>query len=101
MNLFRFWQTGKDKPLIQDQTEIDRLYQRNRISIMLAIALGYGFAYTCRLALSVVKKPLIDGGIFSADDLGVIGSAFFYTYSFGRLTNGFLIHQNTTIVNKV
>ena len=35
-------------------------------AIMLAITLGYGFAYTCRLALSVVKKPLIDAGIFIA-----------------------------------
>ncbi|HEX9971397.1 MAG TPA: MFS transporter [bacterium] len=94
-NPFRFWQMGKDKPLIQDQTEIDRLYRRNRISIMLAITLGYGFGYTCRLALSVVKKPLIDSGIFSANDLGMIGSAFFYTYAFGRLTNGFLAdHAN-------
>jgi OPA family sugar phosphate sensor protein UhpC-like MFS transporter len=95
INPFRFWRTGKDKPLIQDQTEIDRLYKRNRISIMLAITLGYGFGYTCRLALSVVKKPLIDDGIFSANDLGMIGSAFFYTYAFGRLTNGFLAdHAN-------
>jgi len=37
---------------------------------MTAITLGYGIAYTCRLGLSVVKKPLIDGGIFTAEDLG-------------------------------
>jgi OPA family sugar phosphate sensor protein UhpC-like MFS transporter len=62
---------------------------------MFAITIGYGVVYTCRLALSVVKKPLIDGGIFSADDLGIIGSAIFYTYAFGKLTNGFLAdHAN-------
>ncbi len=62
---------------------------------MTALTLGYGVAYTCRLGLSVVKKPLIDGGIFSADELGLIGSGIFYGYAFGKLVNGFLAdHAN-------
>jgi OPA family sugar phosphate sensor protein UhpC-like MFS transporter len=94
-NPLRFFATGADKPLLQDSLLIDKLFKKNRISVMMAITLGYGFAYTCRLALSVVKKPLIDGGLFTADQLGIIGSAFFYTYAFGRLTNGFLAdHSN-------
>jgi OPA family sugar phosphate sensor protein UhpC-like MFS transporter len=93
--VLRFFATGEDRPITKGPEEIDRLFRRYRVSIMTAITLGYGFSYTCRLALSVVKKPLIDAGIFSADDLGVIGSAFFYTYAFGRLTNGFLAdHAN-------
>ncbi len=95
LNPLRFFATGADAPLIKDGGRIDTLYRRHRRNIMLGITLGYGFMYTCRLALSVVKKPLIDGGFFSADDLGIIGSAFFYTYAFGRLTNGFLAdHAN-------
>jgi OPA family sugar phosphate sensor protein UhpC-like MFS transporter len=87
--------TGPDRPLLSSQQEIDRLYRRHRVRVMLAITIGYGFVYTCRLALSVVKKPLIDGGIFSAEELGIIGSALFYTYAFGKLTNGFLAdHSN-------
>lgn len=58
--------------------------------VMLAITLGYGFIYTCRLGLSIVKKPLIDGGIFSVEDLGLIGAALFYGYAFGKFFNGFL-----------
>ncbi len=43
----------------------------------------------------MVKKPLIDGGIFTPVELGMIGSALFYTYAFGKLTNGFLAdHMN-------
>ncbi len=91
----RFFAAGDDRPLLADGNEIDRLYRRSRISIMLAITLGYGIAYMCRLGLSVVKKPLIDGGIFSADELGLIGSAIFYGYAFGKLVNGFLAdHAN-------
>ncbi len=57
---------------------------------MLAITLGYGFLYTCRLALSVVKKPLIDNGIFTVEELGMIGAAMLYGYAFGKLINGVL-----------
>ena len=98
MNLLRFFATGPDSPLLSSQQAIDKLYKRQRLRIMLAITLGYGVVYTCRLALSVVKKPLIDGGIFTADELGIIGSALFYTYAFGKLTNGFLAdHANLKV----
>ena len=94
-NPFRFFTTGEDKPLLESQYEIDTLYKRYRLTIMLAITIGYGFAYTCRLALSVVKKPLIDGGLLTAEQLGMIGSALFYGYAFGKFTNGFLAdHAN-------
>ena len=69
--------------------DIDAQYRRHRIRIMLAITLGYGFIYTCRLGLSIVKKPLIDGGIFSVEELGMIGAALFYGYAFGKFFNGF------------
>ena len=63
--LFRFFRTGEDRPPLTDRGEIDRIYRRNRMAIMIAITVGYGVSYTCRLGLSVVKKPLIDGGIFT------------------------------------
>jgi OPA family sugar phosphate sensor protein UhpC-like MFS transporter len=94
-NPIKFFATGKDQPVIQDQKIVDQLYRKQRFRIMLAITVGYGIAYTCRLALSVVKKPLIDGGIMSPEELGLIGSALFYAYAFGKFTNGFLAdHAN-------
>jgi OPA family sugar phosphate sensor protein UhpC-like MFS transporter len=87
--------TGSDLPVRGDAAEVDREYRRHRLRIMLAITVGYAIAYTCRLALSVVKKPLLDQGIFTASELGLIGSALFYTYAFGKLVNGFLAdHAN-------
>ena len=70
--------------------DIDLLYQKHRIRVLLAITLGYGFIYTCRLGLSIVKKPLIDAGIFTIDELGMIGAALFYGYACGKFINGFL-----------
>lgn len=68
----------------------DEAYRRHRLRVMLAITLGYGFIYTCRLGLSIVKKPLIDNGIFSVEELGMIGAALFYGYAAGKFINGFL-----------
>jgi OPA family sugar phosphate sensor protein UhpC-like MFS transporter len=93
--MLKFFATGPDRPLLTGQAKIDRLYKRYRILVMTAITLGYGIAYMCRLGLSVVKKPLIDGGLFTADQLGTIGSSIFYAYAFGKLINGFLAdHAN-------
>jgi OPA family sugar phosphate sensor protein UhpC-like MFS transporter len=93
--LLRSFATGAEAPRIEQQSEIDRLFRRNRIRVMLAITLGYGLIYMCRLAIGVVKKPLIDQGIFTPTELGTIGSALFYTYALGKLTNGFLAdHAN-------
>lgn len=90
-----FFATGADQPEITDKDAIDRQYRKHRLRVMLAITLGYGLIYTCRLALGVVKKPIIDAGIFTPAELGLIGSALFYTYAIGKLTNGFLAdHAN-------
>jgi OPA family sugar phosphate sensor protein UhpC-like MFS transporter len=98
VNPLRVFLTGEDRPPLDDTSLVDRLYKRHRLRIMLAITIGYGLVYTCRLALSMVKKPLIDGGIFTPVELGIIGSALFYTYAFGKLTNGFLAdHMNLKI----
>jgi OPA family sugar phosphate sensor protein UhpC-like MFS transporter len=87
--------TGPDRPTLEDSAAIDREFRRHRMRIMLAITIGYAIAYTCRLALSVVKKPLLDEGIFTASELGLIGSGLFYAYAFGKLVNGFLAdHAN-------
>ncbi|KAF1693099.1 MFS transporter [Pseudoxanthomonas koreensis] len=95
MGFLRFFATGADRTPLDDSGRIAELFRKHRIRVMLAITLGYGLIYTCRLALGVVKKPLIDAGVFSPADLGLIGSALFYTYAIGKLTNGFLAdHAN-------
>jgi MFS transporter, OPA family, sugar phosphate sensor protein UhpC len=87
---FGFFATGPDIPTMTDRSLIDRLYKSRRIQVMVGITLCYGLVYTCRLTLGMVKKPLIDAGIFTPMDLGTIGSTLFYAYAFGKLFNGFL-----------
>jgi OPA family sugar phosphate sensor protein UhpC-like MFS transporter len=97
-SLLAAFSAGRPAPLIPDTGVVDSLFRRHRLRVLAAITFGYALAYTCRLALSVVKKPLIDEGIFSPQDLGLIGSALFYSYAFGKLVNGFLAdHANIKI----
>lgn len=79
-----------ERPPIADRAVVDRMYRRFRWQMILALTLGYGVSYTCRLGLQVVKKPLIDDGIFTAGELGWIGFGFLWTYALGKLVNGFL-----------
>ena len=88
MRLPRLLQRSPDAPgLCADPIRLKRLQWQ----VFLAITLGYGFYYVCRLSLNVIKKPLIDAGHFEPAELGAIGSALFFSYAAGRLLNGFLV----------
>lgn len=50
--------------------------------------------YVCRLSLNVVKKPIVEEGIFSETELGIIGAVLFFTYAIGKFTNGFLADRS-------
>ncbi len=94
MVFLNWFATGADKPLIEDTRAVTRIYERKRFLVFWSLVIGYSFFYVCRLSISVAKKPLIDAEILNADQLGVIGSALFFTYAFGKLTNGFLADRS-------
>ena len=50
--------------------------------------------YVCRLSLNVVKRPIVEEGIFSETELGIIGSVLFFTYAIGKFTNGFMADRS-------
>lgn len=78
---------------VQEKEELteDKKYLRKlQWSVFLSATIGYGLYYVCRLSLSVVKKPLVDGGILTENELGIVGSALFFAYAVGKFANGFL-----------
>lgn len=54
------------------------------------VIIGYGLYSICRLSLNVIKKPIVDAGVLSEAELGIIGSVLFITYAVGKFANGFL-----------
>jgi OPA family sugar phosphate sensor protein UhpC-like MFS transporter len=73
-----------------DLSSIDATYRKRRWAVMLTTTLGYGMYYLCRLSINVMKKPIIDEGLFTEAQIGVIGSALLFSYAVGKFVNGFL-----------
>ncbi len=88
--IIKFFTTGIDKAPIEDAKVVKKMYERRRWSVFLSITLGYGLFYVCRLSLSIAKKPMMEAGILDAQQFGIMGSALFFTYAFGKFFNGFL-----------
>ena len=89
-SVLKFFAAGADAPRITDAAEVDRLFHRHRRNIIFILILGYGLGYVCRLAFNVVKKPIMDAGIFTPEEVGFIGSMLLYGYAAGKFSNGFL-----------
>ncbi len=83
-------------PLESNLTEAEtrRRYSRLRRQVFLSATIGYGLFYVCRLSLNVIKKPLVDAGVLSEAELGIIGSGLFVTYAVGKFANGFLADRS-------
>ena len=69
---------------------VDAEYRRLRSRTFWGATVAYSLYYVCRMTLSVVKQPLIDGGVLTASQLGLIGSAMLIVYAFGKFLNGFI-----------
>ena len=90
MSLYSYFRISKPAPEKVPEAAVQQTYKHLRNSTFWGVTAAYSIFYVCRLAMSVVKKPLIDDGIFSAGQLGVIGSAFLLVYAAGKFVNGFI-----------
>ena len=69
---------------------IQSTYHSLRSRTFWGATLAYSLYYVCRLSLGVVKQPLIDEGILTPAQLGLIGSALLFVYAAGKFLNGFI-----------
>ena len=89
--LFQFFSAGSeriDPPVPADK--VQPTYKRMRITTFLAVTFGYALYYVCRLSLGVMKQPIIDAGLLTATQLGIIGACLYWSYAVSKLINGFL-----------
>lgn len=90
MSLYSYFRISKPALQKVPQESVQQTYKHLRNSTFWGVTFAYSIFYVCRLAMSVVKKPLIDDGIFSAGELGIIGSAFLLVYAAGKFVNGII-----------
>jgi len=88
MRIPAFLEPLPDAALRLEGAARDALYRGTRTRVLTALTLIYAFFYTTRSVLDVVKKPLIDAGIYDADQLGTIGTCLLVAYAIGKLLNG-------------
>ena len=90
MSLYSYFRISKpsvDKVPQEDEAQV---YRSLRRKTFWGVTVAYSLYYVCRLSLSVMKQPLIDEGVLSAGQLGLIGSALFFVYAVGKFVNGFI-----------
>ncbi len=90
MSLYSFYRISKPSGRKVPSGQVRSEYKRLRNRTFWGVTGAYALYYVCRMAMSVVKQPLIDDGIFTAGELGIIGSAFYFVYAFGKFMNGFV-----------
>lgn len=89
--MFGFFKTRADLPVMEGTTEqIQKKYKAYQWQVFLGLVFGYAVFYVVRLSLGVVKKPMLDAEIVTLAELGIMGSAFFFTYAIGKFSNGLL-----------
>ena len=74
--------------------ERKKLFTKLKWQVFISATIGYSLYYVCRLSLGVIKKPLVDANILNESELGMMGSALFFSYATGKLFNGFLADKS-------
>ena len=90
MSLYSYFRISKPREDKVPAGEVPAAYKRLRTRTFWGVTVAYTLYYVCRMTLGVVKQPLIDGGVLTAGQLGIIGSAFYFVYAVGKFINGFI-----------
>ena len=90
MGLYSFYRISKPAKDQVGGDKVDSTYRALRTRTFWGVTVAYSLYYVCRMSLSVVKQPLIDEGVLSAGQLGLIGSALLFVYAVGKFMNGFI-----------
>ncbi len=90
MKFYSYYRISKPSESKVAPERVQEEYRRLRSRTFWGVCAAYSQYYVCRMALSVVKQPLIDSGTLSAAQLGLVGSAMLFAYAFGKFVNGFI-----------
>ena len=90
MSLFSFYRISKPSKDTVPQEQVESTYKSLRSRPFWGATIAYSLYYVCRMSINVVKQPLIDEGVLTAGELGLIGSALLFVYAVGKFLNGFI-----------
>ena len=90
MSLYSYFRISKPSVGKVPEENVGSVYKSLRNRTFWGVTIAYSLYYVCRMSINVVKQPLIDEGILSAGQLGLIGSALLFVYAIGKFMNGFI-----------
>ena len=90
MSLYSYFRISKPSAGKVPEGDVDGIYKSFRNKTFWGVTIAYSLYYVCRMSINVVKQPLIDDGILSAGELGLVGSALLFVYAVGKFMNGFI-----------
>ncbi len=85
-----YYSAPKNLPVTMDDEQIKKAYKRGRIDIFATCFVGYTVFYLTRKNISVAMPVLSSDLGFSNVELGVLGSALYFSYAIGKFINGVL-----------
>lgn len=91
-----FAPTNSSKSQSMDNLINLRKFNYHKWMVLVAATLGYGLFYVCRLSFSVLKSKILEvtdangAQYLTESEVGIIGSALFFSYAAGKFVNGFL-----------
>ena len=69
--MFNFFKTRADLPVMEASPDkIRSIYRKYQWQVFLGLVLGYAMFYVVRMSLNVVKKPMLDSGVVTLEELG-------------------------------
>ena len=90
MSLYSYYRISKPSAEKVPEGKVEATYKSLRNRTFWGATMAYSLYYVCRMSINVVKQPLIDGGVLTAGQLGLIGSALLFVYAIGKFLNGFI-----------
>lgn len=77
-------------PVIEDKTEVNRMYHYWRIRILYSMFIGYALYYFTRKSFTFAAPGLIDELGLTKQQMGLLGSVFSLSYGFSKFLSGIL-----------
>ena len=90
MSLYSYYRISKPSAEQVVPEKVESTYKSLRNKTFWGATIAYSLYYVCRMSINVVKQPLIDEGVLSAGQLGLVGSALLFVYAVGKFMNGFI-----------
>lgn len=90
MSLKNYFRISPPSAAKVPSSEAEVSYRSFRRKTFWGVTAAYSLYYVCRMTLSVVKQPVIDEGVMTAAQLGLVDSAMLLVYAVGKFCNGFI-----------